>query len=377
MPPDQPAPLVILQLLPALEAGGVERGTIEIARALVQRGHRSIVISAGGGLVNRLLAEGSEHIALPVGRKSFFTLRHIPVLRKIIVEKKVSVVHARSRLPAWIGYLAWKGMDAGMRPRFVTTVHGPYTVNAYSRIMMRGECIIAISEFILKYIAENYPGVDKGKIRLIYRGVSPDEFPYGYRPSAGWLSDWRRQNPYLPGKYIVTMPARITRWKGHEDFIEIISAAKSRGIPVHGLIAGAPHPRKKSFYNQLIKSIKNLAHPGDITLLGHRDDLREVISVSNVILSLAREPEAFGRTILESLCLGRPVIAYDHGGATEILKAIFPAGLVKPLDKLSVVTKLEDFYKNNPVVPDHNPFTLEAMLQQTLSLYEELTAHKH
>lgn len=379
--PDTPSEytnrLTVLQVLPALEVGGVERGTLEVAQALVRRGHRSLVASAGGRLVNRLIAEGSEHIVLPLGTKSLFTLRHIPRLRQILAEENVSILHARSRMPAWIGYLARQSMPALHRPRFVTTVHGPYAVNFYSSIMVRGEHVIAISDYIRNYILDNYPGTDGARIHLIHRGVSPEQFPHGYRPPGAWLARWQEQHPQLTDKYVVTLPARITRWKGQEDFIGIIGATKKQGTPVHGLIVGAPHPRKRSFYKHLVASVKNGGLVDDITFLGHRDDLKEIMAVSDVVVSLAREPEAFGRTALEALCLGIPVIAYDHGGAAEVLRAIFPVGLVKPCGQTAVFAKLEEFFNYTPLVPCYNPFTLDTMLQKTLSLYESLALNNN
>jgi glycosyltransferase involved in cell wall biosynthesis len=367
--------LTVLQVLPALEAGGVERGTLEVAQALVRRGHRSLIASAGGRLVDRVIAEGSEHITLPLGAKSPFTLCYLPRLRNIFLKENVSIVHARSRMPAWICYLALKSLPARQRPHFVTTVHGPYTVNLYSGIMVRGERVIAISDYIRNYVLDNYPGTDQGSIRLIHRGVSREQFPHGYQPPAPWLANWQKQYPRLADKYVVTLPARITRWKGQEDFIEIIDAAKKCGLPVHGLFVGDLHPNKKSFYRQLNGIVKNRGLVDDITFLGHRDDLREIMAFSAVVLSLAREPEAFGRTALEALCLGTPVIAYNHGGAAEILSAIFPAGLVKPFDRSAVVDKLQEFFNHAPQVPDSNLFTLDAMLQKILGLYEDLALH--
>ena len=364
--------LSVLQVLPALEAGGVERGTLEVARELVKRGHRSLVVSAGGRLVDRLVADGSEHITLPVGEKSLFTLRHLPRLRKILAEENISIVHARSRMPAWLCYLALKTIPAPRRPRFVTTVHGPYSVNLYSSIMVRGERVIAISGFIRNYILDNYPRVEGDRVQLIHRGVSREQFPPGYRPPGTWLSGWQTQFPRLSDKYIITLPARITRWKGQEDFIEIIDGAKKHGLPVHGLVVGEPHPDRQAFYRHLQRTVKNRGLADDITFLGHRDDLKEIMAVSAVVLSLAREPEAFGRTALEALSLGTPVIAYDHGGAAEILAAIFPAGLVKPFDRSAVIEKLQEFFRQAPPVPDNNPFTLDEMLGKLMGLYEGL-----
>lgn len=366
-------PLTVVQILPALDVGGVERGTLEIASALVRNGHRSIVISGGGRLVKQLVNEGSEHITLPVGKKSLLTLLLISRLKKILINENVSVIHSRSRLPAWISYLAWRSMDAQHRPHFVTTVHGPYTVNRYSRIMVRGERVIAISEFIRDHILQNYPDTDPNSIEVIHRGVSSDQFPHGFRPAQGWLANWQQAYPGLNGKFVVALTARITRWKGQEDFIEIVNSAVARGLPVHGLVAGAPHQNKTAFYDQLRNMVKNRNLDNHITFLGHRDDLKEIMAISNVVFSLAREPEAFGRTALEALCLGTPVIAYDHGGAAEVMQAIFPEGCIKPLDIIAAVTRLEEFYRTRPIVPQNNPFTLAQMQNKTINLYESLS----
>ncbi|MDX1519487.1 MAG: glycosyltransferase family 4 protein, partial [Gammaproteobacteria bacterium] len=346
-------------------------GTLEVANALSENGDRSIVISAGGRLVQGLVDNGSEHIALTVGKKTPLTLRHVKTLRDLFRSRDIDIVHARSRLPAWIAWLALRGMDQAMRPVFVTTVHGPYTVNAYSRIMCRGQRVIAISEFIRGYILDNYPGTDPQRVQVIHRGVDRDEFPYGYRPPADWMKEWNRSHGTLAGKFVLTAPARITRWKGQEDFIQIIQGLKQKGVPVHGLIAGGAHPRRKAFLQSLHEQVRQLDLDQDITFLGHRDDLKNVMAVSDVVLSLAREPEAFGRTALEALSMGIPVIAYDHGGAAEVLERMFPAGRVRPLNTREAIEHALDFYTARPRVAESDAFTREEMLQQTLQLYRE------
>jgi len=175
--------LTVVQMLPALDSGGVERGTLEVARYLVAQGHRSIVISAGGRMVDRLLAEGSEHVAWDVGRKHPWTLRYVLELRRLLAAEKVDILHLRSRLPAWVGLWAWRGMPAAARPRLVTTVHGFYSVGRYSAVMTRSERIIAVSRATRDYILENYPGVDVEVIRVIPRGIDRALYPTGFRPA--------------------------------------------------------------------------------------------------------------------------------------------------------------------------------------------------
>ncbi|MEX2524543.1 MAG: glycosyltransferase family 4 protein [Gammaproteobacteria bacterium] len=362
--------LTVVQVLPALEAGGVERGTVEVAAELVRRGHRAIVVSGGGRLETELTGTGAEHMRLAVGRKSPLTLRHVFALRRILERTNADILHPRSRLPAWIARLAWRGMPPERRPHFITSVHGPYSVNAYSRIMVRGERIIAISGFIHKYIMENYPDTEHERIVIIPRGVDPARFPHGYRPPREWLSQWRQQQPQLQGKFIACLPARITRWKGQEDFLKIIARLRDAGIPVHGLAVGGAEHRRQRFLHELQQTVEKSGLQEYITFLGHRGDLREIMSSADVVFSLAREPEAFGRTALEALSLGTPVIGYDHGGAGEVLQEIFPAGRVAPLNVTAAADKAALFYRQPPAVPDNNPFTLQRMLDATLSLYQ-------
>ena len=370
MPPHKT--LRVVQLLPELNSGGVERGTLEVAQALVEQGHRSIVISGGGRLVSQLLSTGSEHIQLPVGKKSLRSLKLIYALKKYFQQEAIDIIHARSRLPAWLAYIAWKSM-AKNRPRFITTVHGAYSVNAYSKIMLRGQDIIAISEFIRRYISENYSDIAQEKITMIHRGVLKTAFPYGYKPKTQWLETWQQKHPKLTKKFILTLPARITRRKGHEDFLKILSQLKKH-IPIHGLIVGGTDANKKNYLAELKQKAQQLNIADHIDFLDHRDDLKEIMAISNIVLSLSNKPEAFGRTILESLCLGVPTVAYAHGGNAEVLNAIYPHGCVKLNDIAAVCDKIMAIHKNPIAVPDKNPFTLEKMLQQTLALYEQKTA---
>ncbi len=369
--------LTVLQVLPALEGGGVERGTLEVGKYLVEQGHRSLVMSAGGRMVAQLEREGSEHFDWPVGKKSLWTLRLIWALRRFMVEQKVDIIHVRSRMPGWVAYLAWKGMDPVTRPRFVTTVHGPYTVNAYSAVMTRGERVIAISEFIRTYILTNYPDVPPEKIRLIYRGVDPAQFPNGYQPSAAWVEAWRLQYPQLEGKRVLTLPARVTRWKGQEDFIALIASLRSRGLPVHGLIVGEAHPRKREFLRELQDKVEALGLTQDITFTGHRTDLRDVMAVSDIVFSLSREPEAFGRTTLEALSLGVPVVGYDHGGVGEVLTKMYPPGKVAIDAPLAMVNVVSCLLSQRQSVAATSGFPLSIMLQKTLAVYAEVTARGH
>ncbi|MCZ6770688.1 MAG: glycosyltransferase family 4 protein [Proteobacteria bacterium] len=368
--------LTVMQLLPELEVGGVERGTLEIAAALCRAGHRALVVCAPGRLVEELESCGAEHISLAIGEKRIGSLRHVRSLRKLIVERQVDIVHARSRLPAWLGHLACKRLSDVARPAWVTTVHGPYSVNPYSRIMVTGEVVIAISEFIKRYIVDSYRGIEAHRIEMIPRGVDRNKFHFGFTPPTAWMSAWQADHPALAGKALLTLPARLTRWKGQLDFIEMIARLRRRDANVHGLIAGAAHRGRGSFEDELKHAVQRLGLARDITFLGHRRDLREILAISDIAYSLAREPEAFGRTTVEALSLGTPVIGFEHGGTVEILRSVFPQGLVNVGDVAAAADLTAQLLESQPQLPREHPFTLTRMQDATLSVYQRLSHHQ-
>ncbi len=330
-----------------------------------------MVMSIGGRLVAKLAAEGGEHLTCDIRTKSLFSLRHVLTLRRLFASGQIDVVHVRSRVPGWIAWLALQTLPVSSRPRLVTTVHGPYTPNAYSAVMVRGERVIAISETIRDYIQRNY-SVPEERIRLIYRGIDPAEFPHGHVPDAAWLERWRESYPQLEAKRVLTLPARLTRWKGQEDFVELIGRLVSAGENVHGLVVGDVQNEKRDFAGELRAKVTADGLAAHVTFTGHRTDLRDVMAASDIVFSLAREPEAFGRVPVEALSLGVPTIGYDHGGVGESLRASYAAGLVPLGDIDALAAKTRHFLRAAPPVPPDQPFTLQRMTDATLEVYEEL-----
>ena len=213
----------VVQILPALEAGGVERGTLEIAAALVRSGHRSTVISSGGRMVAALVAAGSYHLDMPVHAKRLATLSQIAPLRNALAALQPDIVHARSRLPAWLAWLAIGRLPLDRRPRFVTTVHGLYSVNPYSGIMTRGERVIAISSAVRDYVFVHYRRCPREAVRLIHRGVDAAEFPRGHSPPPVWQQALRAEFPQVAGKRLLLLPGRLVRWKGGLTFLRLLA----------------------------------------------------------------------------------------------------------------------------------------------------------
>ena len=363
----------IVQILPELNAGGVERGTLEIASYLLAHGHQAVVVSNGGRLVDELERGGARHVTMPVHRKSLATLLQVPAMQRFLTEENPDIVHIRSRVPGWVTWLAWRGMDPATRPRLVSTVHGFYSTNFYSAIMTRGERVIAVSDSIRQYILENYPKTPPEILRVILRGIEPENYGTDFQPTTAWLAKWKSEHPNLAGKCVLLLPGRITRLKGHGDFFNLIAALKSEGIPVHGLVAGDTHAKKHVYMDELRENVSRLGISNDLTFLGHRGDIREIMAVSDIVLALSQQPESFGRTVLEAMALGKPVVGYDCGGVGELLATLFPAGRVPLGNPAELLSVTRNVIRDRPTPqPVGEPFTLDAMCRTTLAVYQEL-----
>ena len=366
----------VIQALPALEAGGVERGTLEIAAALVAAGHQSVVVSSGGRLVKELERGGSRHVAWDIGRKHPATLLQIRRFRRWLADERADILHVRSRLPAWICWLAWRRMAAERRPRFVTTVHGLYSTNAYSAVMTRGERVIVVSETARRYVLDNFSQVDADKLTRIFRGVDRTRFQPCFRPSELWLKAWHDDFPSLVGKRLVTLPGRLTRLKGHHQFIDALAQLRATFGDVAGVVVGAAEPRHQALEAGLRERAPWL------TFTGHRADLREIMAISSVVVSCSTHPESFGRTVLEALTLGTPVVGYDHGGVGEVLARLYPPGRATPHDsrdaarKIAAVLEDETAARARVRSAPAQDFDIEHMCSQTLDVYRQLIGER-
>lgn len=363
--------LTVAQLLPALRSGGVERGTLEIARALVAEGHRSIVISAGGPLVEGLQAQGSEHRVLPIGRKSLSTLGLVRPLAEAL--RGVDVVDARSRLPAWIGWRALRRLQP--RPRFVTTVHGLYSVSRYSSIMARGERVIAVSRAAADYVQEHYARWVGDRLVVVPRGIDTDAFPRGFQPSAAWTAAFEGSLRGARSAPRLLIAGRWGRRKGHGTLIALLAGLHERGVRAVGLIAGGCGTRDQRYRRRVLAAARQAGVDGALVELGERRDLKEIYAASDVVLSLSEKPESFGRTVLEALSIGTPVVGYAHGGVAELLDAYFPQGAVRPGDVSGLIRTVAGLLDRPPPVAKVTGHRLADMQAQTLRVYSELASN--
>ncbi len=372
-------PFTVVQMAPELESGGVERGTLELGKYLVRHGHRSIVISGGGRLIPQLESEGSEHITWDVGIKSPLTLRFVPRLRNFLAQNKVDILHLRSRVPAWVGYLAWRKMGGGSRPRLVTTFHGFYSVNRYSAIMAKGEKIIAISKTIAEHIQQVY-NVSPENIELIYRGFDETRFiPTGLSEDdiAYWQDRWGLTDGEHPP--VIMLPSRLTRLKGHDVFIKALH--EIRDLDWLAVCVGDANDNP-GYRNELEQLTAGLQLAGRLMFVGHCDNMPVAYELSDIVVSAtSTKPEAFGRIAVEAMAMERPVIASAQGGSLETVLPGKTGWLVKPGDPASLAEAMREGIMNPEVRRQYGRngrewvlanFTTAKMCKKTIEVYSSL-----
>lgn len=363
--------LTVVQLLPALQAGGVERSCIEIAAALVQASHRAIVVSAGGRLQPALEALGAQHVRLAIGSKSPWTLRHLPALRRLFAD--ADIVHARSRLPAWLGWLALRGMPAARRPRFVTTVHGLNSPSRYSAIMARGEQVVCVSHTVRAHVLRHYPRTDPARLQVIPRGIDPLAFPATPWPDRAARAQVAQRFPPLGGHGpLLLLPGRGSRLKGHADAITLLARLRADGLDARLWMPGVRQPGRAGYATEL-ERVAATVGVGDAVVLGEATDaIAGAYAACDLVLQLSRRPEAFGRTVIEALAVGRPVLGWAHGGVGELLAELQPEGAVDAFDAAALAQRAQALLARPPSRLPASPYTLHAMQQATLSLYQSM-----
>ena len=355
----------IIQLLPELKVGGVERGTVDLSDHLIKLGHDSAVISAGGQLVDLLNEHGAKHYELPIAKKNIRALSQISNLKKIYLEFQPDIVHVRSRFPAWINYLALKNFQ-GKKPIVISTFHDLYSKPFYSKSMSYADEIIAISQTVQDYVQENYL-VNKSNLHLIYRGCDLQEFNTT-APSQEWQEAWFKEFPQTKNKTILNLPGRITSWKGIESFIDLFSYVDTSRF--HGIIPGPVADNKRNYFNSLNKLIRQKHLSEHITFCGARSDIANVYKISDVVMNLSSKPEPFGRTIIEAAACGSHVMGWDRGGVKESINAINPVGLVKygKVDRLA--KQIDQVLATSPPESIPDQFTKECLVNATINIYQ-------
>jgi len=369
----------ILQVLPHLNSGGLVSGAIEISNALQKSGHISYVASNGGRREREIIREGGKVLLLPLASKNPITIfRNIYRLSKIIQKNKIDIIHARSRAPAWSAYFAAKKMNIP----FITTFHGTYSIKGkwkkkYNSVMTKGDKVIAISNFIKKHILNNY-NINHQKVVTIHRGINLDTFNHLEVSDERLISFCKKFN--IPeDNFVILLPGRITRWKGHKTLIEAVAMLGREDIVC--LFVGDIQGRNK-YYNELNSLIDKLGLTNNFRIIENQIDMAAIYKLADVVISASTEPEAFGRVVAEAQAMGRPTVAVNHGGGPEIIINNVTGWLFKSGDAIDLSDKilkaidLDDLERKNmaskAIERTSLNFNNDTMCFKTLEIYSDL-----
>lgn len=364
----------MLQLLPAMEAGGAERSTLEVAQALVAAGHRSIVVSAGGRLVAQLQSAGAEHHSLPIAGKSLRTLLQLRRLRGLLAELRPDLIHVRSRLPAWLCWWALGGQARPHRPALVSTVHGLNSVNAYSAIMTRADRVICVSRTTAEHVARHYPQLPAARTRVIQRGVDLARLGAERALDPAWRKRLAEQHPALAAARLLLLPGRGSRLKGHESALRLLAALRGQGLDVCLAMPGARQPGREAYLAEMVRLSRELGVEGHWQALPSVDDIGDWYRHADLVLQLSQRPESFGRTVSEALAMGRPVLGWDLGGVGEQLREVYPAGLVELANETALAQRAAGLLADPKLqtIDRGRITTVDQMQRATLAVYAEL-----
>ncbi len=355
----------VLQVLPELNVGGVERGVIDLARAMKKHGEEIHVMSRGGALVQELVKMGVPHYALPVHDKSIWSLRLVKEIAKIIERERIDIVHARSRVPAWLAYLAARRTNCD----FITTCHGYYSKHFLSRIMGWGKRVIVISHSIGRRMIDDFH-VPPERIRLIHRGVDLTQYtfsPEKYLKPAG-------------EKFKIVNIGRITPIKGQKEFIQAIHLLSKQIPNVEAWIVGSADDRKMEYFEELKLFVERTGMTKHVKFLGTRRDIPELLREADLLVLSTKIPEAFGRVIIEAGAVGTAVCASRIGGILDIVEDGKNGLLFYPLHIEEMVKAMTQLLKNRKQCYDfahklrekvEREFSLEQMVDKTLEVYRE------
>ena len=370
---------IIMQVVPALNSGGVEQGVIDLNAAIVKAGGHSIVVSSGGARVREIVKAGGTHIALPVHSKNPLVIAaNIARLRKIIRSNNVDIVHACSRAPAWSAGRAVQGTSA----RYVTSVHSAHKIGGalkrlYNSSLTKGECVIAVSHFLADHLEKNYQ-TDSANVRVVHRGVALEKFhPNSVTPDR--LIKIAKQWRVPDGAPVIMLPARISRTKGHMFLIDALQQLPQKDF--FCLFVGSDIGNE-NYHRELETYIENSGLSGSVRIVNHCDDMPAAYMLATVVVAPSLEPEGFGRIAIEAQAMGRPLITTDHGGGRETVLRDETGWLVTPGDVPGLAAALKEALSldagqrarlaTRAMSHIGAHFTNESMCAGTLDVYAEL-----
>lgn len=373
---------MILQIVPALDTGGAERTTIDIARALTDARWTALVATRGGRLVPELNDVGGELIRMRVDSKSPRTIwRNAAALTRLIRERNISLIHARSRAPGWSGLLAARRC----RIPFVTTYHGIYRARGplkrwYNSVMAKGDVVIANSQWTAEHVRRTYR---PKRLVTIPRGIDLNRFDPA-RVDADRVAVLRERWHVNDDERVVLLPGRLSRWKGQLILLAALGMLQRNDrLPRGTRVVIAGDAQKRDLYREELKhAVERHDLHGVASIDEHIDDMPAAYLASDIVVSASTEPEAFGRIPPEAAAMGRAVIATDHGGARETVLngetgvLVLPGNVTALADALAAMlgrprVELAMMGASGRAHIVRN-FSLERMCADTLAVYREL-----
>lgn len=368
----------VLQVLPALEMGGVERGTVQTAAALTAAGWEATVASSGGMMTRELFRAQARHVDLPLAAKQpFRMLRNAGALAKLIKRQRIDLVHARSRAPAWS---ALRAAQSTKKP-FVTTFHNVYGQNRikhyYNAVMAKGDRVIAISNFVADHVREVF-GVGEDRLLTIYRGIDVNIFDPANVSAERMITisrAWRLDDD----RPVIILPGRFTSWKGQSVIIDALRILGRQDVCC--VLVGGDQGRVK-YRAELEAQVTKYRLGPVVRFADHCTDMAAAYMLADVVVSASTRPEGFGRVVVEAQAMGRPVIATDHGGARETIWPGKSGWLVPPKDPEALAAAIDraiGLNKGEREVVAQNGrnnvrqnFTVDLMCRHTLDVYRSL-----
>ncbi|MFC1644218.1 glycosyltransferase family 9 protein, partial [Candidatus Omnitrophota bacterium] len=352
----------ILQLVPKLNIGGVEKGTVEVARYLTLNGHKAVVVSAGGILEKNLAAIGARHYTLPVGHKNPFVMIYCYfALKNVIKKENIDIVHARSRVPALVGYFASKSTHR----TFITTAHGQYRKHLISRVMGWGKIVVTANETMARYMKETF-GVPFRKITVVSRGVDLKKFSF-ISPSERKTKTFR-----------IGMVCRFTPLKGHLDFLKAASYVSRKTHNLEIILMGDRSSAKEEYIKKIELAMRRLMVDKIVRFVGSDEDVAEVMGKLDVFVSANRQQEAFGRSVIEAQARGVPVVATRIGGVLENVTDGVTGLLCEPMNPSDMAAKILSYVQSPSLMQEvaararahvEESYSLEKTMKMTLDTY--------
>lgn len=368
----------VMRLLSSLKHDESERGIFHLGRALVKDEHTSIIIASADkdhDLVKRLERDGNIYYQLPMTKKSWLSLLQVAPLRRLIEKHEPDIIHIHSRTPAWILHLALRRAKLKRRPKLVSTVYGFYSINKYSQALLDVDTIITVSNSVTDYLEKRlrHESVNAKTIRRIYRGVDTRRYPYRHNPSVYWLRHTFAEYPELEHKKWLVFPTIIGNEYGQEWLIDILGNLQEQFPNIHVIIMDEDYREGDVAHEDFRQRSNTLGLSDRITYVGSkRNDMREWLSAANIVLALANQPESIGINALQAIHLGTPVIGWDQAAFSEILKPLYPQGLVKQYNAQALCKAVRNQLEcvTRPEMTDK--FTMREMIGETISVYQRL-----